>query len=70
MASLPLTEDDVAKIIAASKESAGDLVWRYDPQEGFAKAEARVTNSLRRDLRVYASASLRIPAGSFGLITV
>ena len=61
MAVQPLTEDEVTQILAAPKFIRGDLTWRYDPNEGWAKGEIDVANKLKVDLKVYASANLRIP---------
>lgn len=63
MNSLPLTEEEVDRVIAAEKSIDDDLNWRYDQEAGgFAKCELRVANALNMDLRVHVTVNLRDPS--------
>ena len=70
-ASLPLTEAQANRIIAAEKQIAGDIRWEYDPahNQTWAKFEKKVQNGLDLNLVVYGNTSLVIGGkSSFSLV--
>ncbi len=70
-ASLPLTETEANRIIAAEKRIAGDIRWEYNPahNQTWAKFQKEVENKLTFNLMVYGNTSLVIEGkSSFSLM--
>ena len=62
MASIPLTESEADRLVAAPKSITENLAWSYNPNEVWAKSELRVINNLGVDLRVYANVNMKEPS--------
>lgn len=69
MARILLTENEVNRIISASKRIKEDVRWEYKQNEGYAKCQLTVENTLRVNLKMVANVNMEEPTiYSFSLI--
>lgn len=58
MARILLTEQEVQRIIVANKRINGDVEWQYRPNEGYAKCQLPVVNTLAVNLKMVANVNM------------
>lgn len=58
MARILLTEQEVERIIGANKRIHGDMEWQYRENEGYAKCQLSVANTLGVNLKMVANVNM------------